>query len=179
MVAELRGAIPGPQLRRNPTIGDFPDAETSDLRWLDFDDVRRRGLRVDAIVADLGCELEDGPSRAWPMRPSRGPGAGSAIRGRDDDGADALSACHPTNSVRCCRRGSIFVVRRAVRIGPDRSPDAGIPAVLAVVALIVRLDSPVTDFLSADPYRPARSPFRMIKFRTMFVGVPGPVSRPR
>ena len=29
-------------------------------RWLDFDDVRSRGMRVDAIVAALGAELGAG-----------------------------------------------------------------------------------------------------------------------
>ncbi|PZA14195.1 hypothetical protein, partial [Parazoarcus communis] len=40
------------------TIAALPKLPT--CRWLDFADVRRDGLRVDAIVADLNAELEEG-----------------------------------------------------------------------------------------------------------------------
>lgn len=144
-------------------------------RWLDFDDVRRRGLRVDAIVADLSADLEEGRLAAL---------ADAAIAGvpvldrryvvETMTGRTPLSGLSPNEFGSLLPSRQYLVVRRALELGLTVLFLPLFLPMLGVVALIVRLDSPgPVFFLQTRIGRRGRS-FRMVKFRTMFVDVPGP-----
>lgn len=175
VVAELRARY----LVRNYAVTPFSAIaampKLATCRWLDFDSVRRRGLRVDAIVADLGGELEEGTLAAL---------ADAAIAGvpvldrryvvETMTGRTPLSGLSPNEFGALLPSRQYLVVRRAVEWGLTVLLLPLFLPVLAIVALIVRLDSPGPVFFLQTRIGRRGRPFRMIKFRTMFVGVPGP-----
>jgi len=144
-------------------------------RWLDFAEVRRRSLRVDAIVADLGGEMEEGQIGAL---------ADAAIAGvpvldrryivETMTGRTPLGGLTPNEFGALLPSRQYLVVRRAVELALTILLLPVLLPILAVVALLIRLDSggPVF-FLQTRIGRQGR-PFRMIKFRTMYDGASGP-----
>ena len=144
-------------------------------RWLDFTEVRGRGLRVDAIVADLGGELGEGQIEAL---------ADAAIAGvpvldrryivETMTGRTPLGGLTPNEFGALLPSRQYLVVRRGIELALTVLFLPLMLPVLALVALLVRLDSrgPVF-FLQTRIGRRGR-PFRMIKFRTMYVDAGGP-----
>ncbi|MDP3241867.1 MAG: sugar transferase, partial [Reyranella sp.] len=175
VIAQLRGRylVRNYAVTPHSAIASLPRLST--CRWLDFDDVRQRGLRVDAIVADLSDDLGEGQLAAL---------ADAAIAGvpvldrryvvENMTGRTPLSGLTPNEFGSLLPSRQYLVVRRALEWGLTVFFLPLLLPILAVVALIVRLDSPgPVFFLQTRIGRRGRA-FRMIKFRTMFVGVPGP-----
>ena len=175
VIAQMRGRylVRNYAVTPHATIDTLPRLPT--CRWLDFDDVRQRRLRVDAIVADLSGELGEGQLAAL---------ADAAIAGvpvldrryvvENMTGRTPLSGLSPNEFGSLLPSRQYLVVRRALEWGLTVVVLPLLLPILAVVALVVRLDSPgPVFFLQTRIGRRGRS-FRMVKFRTMFVGVPGP-----
>jgi len=175
VIAQLRGRylVRNYAVTPHSVIASLPQLAT--CRWLDFDDVRRRGLRVDAIVADLSRDLGEGQLGAL---------ADAAIAGvpvldrryvvETMTGRTPLSGLSPNEFGSLLPSRQYLVIRRLLELGLTVVFLPLLLPMLAVVALIVRLDSPgPVFFLQTRIGRRGRA-FRMIKFRTMFVGVPGP-----
>ena len=147
----------------------------STCRWLDFADVRRDGLRVDAIVADLGAELEEGQIEAL---------ADAAIAGvpvldrrhivETLTGRTPLGGLTPNEFGALLPSRQYLVVRRVIELGLTILVLPLLLPVLVIVGLLVRLDSPGPVFFVQIRIGRRGRPFRMIKFRTMFHGATGP-----
>jgi lipopolysaccharide/colanic/teichoic acid biosynthesis glycosyltransferase len=144
-------------------------------RWLDFDDVRSRGMRVDAIVADLGVDLGEGRLAAL---------ADAAIAGvpvldrryivETLTGRIPLGGLTPNEFGALLPSRQYLVVRRVVELGLTVLLLPVLLPVVLFVAMIVRLDSGGPVFFAQTRIGRRGRPFRMIKFRTMFHGVHGP-----
>jgi lipopolysaccharide/colanic/teichoic acid biosynthesis glycosyltransferase len=144
-------------------------------RWLDFTEVRGRGLRVDAIVADLASELEEGQIEAL---------ADAAIAGvpvldrryivETMTGRTPLGGLTPNEFGALLPSRQYLVVRRGIELAFTVLFLPLILPVLAIVALLVRLDSPGPVFFLQTRIGRRGRPFRMIKFRTMYDGAGGP-----
>jgi lipopolysaccharide/colanic/teichoic acid biosynthesis glycosyltransferase len=155
------------------SIGSMPQLNT--CRWLDFDQVARGDLRVDAIVADLGASLSEGQVAAL---------AGAAIAGvpvldrryvlESLTGRTPLGGLTPNEFGSLLPSRHYLVVRRAIELGVTILALPLLLPLLASVALTVRLTSsgPVL-FAQMRVGRRGRI-FRMLKFRTMFHGADGP-----
>jgi lipopolysaccharide/colanic/teichoic acid biosynthesis glycosyltransferase len=155
------------------SIPDMPVLGT--CRWLDFDEVRSLGMRVDAIVADLGADLGEGRLAAL---------ADAAIAGvpvldrryivETLTGRIPLGGLTPNEFGALLPSRQYLVVRRLVEIVLTVLLLPILLPILLAVAIIVRLDSagPVF-FLQTRIGRRGRA-FRMVKFRTMFHGAGGP-----
>lgn len=175
VIAELRARY----LVRNYAV--MPKSAISTLprlptcRWLDFTEVRKRGLRVDAIVADLGGELEEGQIEAL---------ADAAIAGvpvldrryivETMTGRTPLGGLTPNEFGALLPSRQYLVVRRGIEVVFTVLFLPLILPVLALVALLVRLDSPGPVFFLQTRIGRRGRPFRMIKFRTMYDGAGGP-----
>lgn len=174
-VAELRSRY----LIRNyaviprPSIIDMPALAT--CRWLDFDEVRKRGMRVDAIVADLNAELGEGRVAAL---------ADAAIAGvpvldrryivETLTGRTPLGGLTPNEFGALLPSRQYMVVRRLIELGLTVLLLPVLLPVLLVVAAVVRLDSAGPVLFVQTRIGRRGQPFRMIKFRTMFDGADGP-----
>jgi lipopolysaccharide/colanic/teichoic acid biosynthesis glycosyltransferase len=144
-------------------------------RWLDFTEVRGRGLRVDAIVADLASELEEGQIEAL---------ADAAIAGvpvldrryivETMTGRTPLGGLTPNEFGALLPSRQYLVVRRGIELAFTVLFLPLILPVLAIVALLVRLDSQGPVFFLQTRIGRRGRPFRMIKFRTMYDGAGGP-----
>ncbi len=144
-------------------------------RWLDFDDVRRLGLRVDAIVADLGAELSDEQLAAL---------ADAAIAGvpvldrryivESLTGRTPLGGLSPNEFGALLPSRQYLVVRRAIELVLTVLALPLLLPLLAVIAAVVRHDSPGPVFFIQNRVGRRGEVFRMIKFRTMFDGTRGP-----
>jgi len=144
-------------------------------RWLDFDDVRSRGMRVDAIVADLGVDLGEGRLAAL---------ADAAIAGvpvldrryivETLTGRIPLGGLTPNEFGALLPSRQYLVVRRVVELGLTVLLLPVMLPVLLFVAMIVRFDSGAPVFFVQTRIGRRGRPFRMIKFRTMFHGAHGP-----
>jgi lipopolysaccharide/colanic/teichoic acid biosynthesis glycosyltransferase len=155
------------------SIADMPVLAT--CRWLDFDDVQDRGMRVDAIVADLGADLGKGRLAAL---------ADAAIAGvpvldrryivETMTGRTPLGGLTPNEFGALLPSRQYLVVRRVIELCLTVLLLPVLLPVLLVVAAIVRLDSPGPVFFVQTRIGRRGQPFRMIKFRTMFHGASGP-----
>ncbi|MBI2736006.1 MAG: sugar transferase [Rhodospirillales bacterium] len=155
------------------SIADMPVLST--CRWLDFDDVQSRNIRVDAIVADLGSGL--GEARLAAL-------ADAAIAGvpvldrryivETLTGRTPLGGLTPNEFGALLPSRQYLVVRRLVELGLTVLLLPILLPVLLGVALAVRLDSPGPIFFVQTRIGRRGQPFRMIKFRTMFHGAGGP-----
>lgn len=155
------------------SIADMPMLST--CRWLDFDDVQRQDIRVDAIVADLGADLGEGRLAAL---------ADAAIAGvpvldrryivETMTGRTPLGGLTPNEFGALLPSRQYLVVRRAVELGLTVLMLPILLPVLVGVALIVRLDSPGPVFFMQTRIGRRGQAFRMVKFRTMFHGAGGP-----
>jgi lipopolysaccharide/colanic/teichoic acid biosynthesis glycosyltransferase len=144
-------------------------------RWLDFDDVQNRGMRVDAIVADLSADLGEGRLAAL---------ADAAIAGvpvldrryivETMTGRTPLGGLTPNEFGALLPSRQYLVVRRVIELCLTVLILPVLLPVLLVVAAIVRLDSPGPVFFVQTRIGRRGQPFRMIKFRTMFHGAGGP-----
>jgi lipopolysaccharide/colanic/teichoic acid biosynthesis glycosyltransferase len=143
--------------------------------WLSFENVERDGIRVDAIVADLGAGLTERQVSAL---------AGAAIAGvpvldrryivETLTGRTPLGGLTPNEFGALLPSRQYLVVRRSIELLLTVLFVPIFLPMLAVVALVIRLDSsgPIF-FVQTRVGRRGRS-FRMIKFRTMFHGASGP-----
>jgi lipopolysaccharide/colanic/teichoic acid biosynthesis glycosyltransferase len=175
VIAQMRGRylVRNYAVTPRATIDGLPRLPT--CRWLDFDDVRQRRLRVDAIVADLSGELGKGQLAAL---------ADAAIAGvpvldrryvvENMTGRTPLSGLSPNEFGSLLPSRQYLVVRRVIELGFTVVFLPLLLPMLAVVALVVRFDSPGPVFFLQTRIGRRGQPFRMIKFRTMYVGVPGP-----
>ena len=155
------------------SIGDMPVLAT--CRWLDFDDVQKLGMRVDAIVADLGADLGEGRLAAL---------ADAAIAGvpvldrryivETMTGRTPLGGLTPNEFGALLPSRQYLVVRRVIELGLTLLLLPVLLPMLLIVAAVVRLDSPGPVFFVQTRIGRRGEPFRMIKFRTMFHGAGGP-----
>ena len=174
-VAELRSRY----LIRNyavmpaSSIAQMPTLPT--CRWLDFDEVCGRGIRVDAIVADLGAELGEGRIAAL---------ADAAIAGipvldrryilESLTGRTPLGGLTPNEFGALLPSRQYLVVRRAIELLCTFALLPVLVPLLLGIALVVRLDSPGPVFFLQTRIGRRGQPFRMVKFRTMRHGAGGP-----
>jgi lipopolysaccharide/colanic/teichoic acid biosynthesis glycosyltransferase len=143
--------------------------------WLPFEDVERHGIRVDAIVADLGASLTERQVSAL---------AGAAIAGvpvldrryivETMTGRTPLSGLTPNEFGSLLPSRQYLVVRRSIELLLTVLFVPIFLVMLAAVALIIRLDSPGPIFFVQTRIGRRGRSFRMIKFRTMFHGASGP-----
>jgi lipopolysaccharide/colanic/teichoic acid biosynthesis glycosyltransferase len=155
------------------SIADMPILAT--CRWLDFDEVQNRTMRVDAIVADLNADLGEGQVAAL---------ADAAIAGvpvldrryivETLTGRTPLGGLTPNEFGALLPSRQYLVVRRLVELGLTVLLLPVLLPVLLIVAAGVRLDSPGPVFFVQTRIGRRGQPFRMIKFRTMFHGAGGP-----
>jgi lipopolysaccharide/colanic/teichoic acid biosynthesis glycosyltransferase len=154
-------------------IGAMPDLPN--YRWLGFDEVQAQAIRVDAIVADLGPDLSEQQISAL---------AGAAIAGvpildrryilENLTGRTPLGGLTPNEFGALLPSRQYLVVRRAIELGMTVLVLPLLLPVLAVVALVVRSDSPgPVLFMQMRVGRRGRV-FSMVKFRTMYHGASGP-----
>jgi len=151
----------------------MPKSES--CRWLDFDDVYRRGIRVDAIVADLSADLGEGRLAAL---------ADAAISGvpvldrryivETLTGQTPLGGLTPNEFGALLPSRQYLLVRRALELLATIAALPLLLPVLAVIALVVRFDSPGPVFFLQERVGRRGKPFRMVKFRTMRHGAGGP-----
>jgi lipopolysaccharide/colanic/teichoic acid biosynthesis glycosyltransferase len=155
------------------SIADMPVLAT--CRWLDFDDVQDIGMRVDAIVADLGADLGEGRLAAL---------ADAAIAGvpvldrryivETMTGRTPLGGLTPNEFGALLPSRQYLVVRRVIELALTVLVLPLLLPVLLIAAAIVRLDSPGPVFFVQTRIGRRGQPFSMIKFRTMFHGAGGP-----
>ena len=155
------------------SIADMPTLST--CRWLDFDDVQRRNISVDAIVADLDADLGEGRLAAL---------ADAAIAGvpvldrryivETLTGRTPLGGLTPNEFGALLPSRQYLVIRRVVELVLTTLLLPILLPVLLVVALVVRLDSPGPIFFVQPRIGRRGQSFRMVKFRTMFHGAGGP-----
>ena len=144
-------------------------------RWLDFDEVQRRGMRVDAIVADLSADLGEGRLAAL---------ADAAIAGvpvldrryivETLTGRTPLGGLTPNEFGSLLPSRQYLVVRRVIELALTVLVLPVLAPTLLIVAAVVRFDSPGPVFFVQTRIGRRGQPFRMIKFRTMFHGAGGP-----
>ncbi len=144
-------------------------------QWLPFEEVERDGIRVDAIVADLGAGLSQSQISSL---------AGAAIAGvpvldrryivETMTGRTPLGGLTPNEFGALLPSRQYLVVRRSIELLLTVLFAPVFLLLLALVALAIRLDSagPIF-FIQTRVGRRGRS-FQMIKFRTMFHGASGP-----
>ena len=174
-VAQLRSRF----LVRNYAVmpgssrGEMPTSAS--CRWLDFDDVYRRGIRVDAIVADLSADLGEGRLEAL---------ADAAIAGvpvldrryivETLTGRTPLGGLTPNEFGALLPSRQYLMVRRAIELLLTVAVLPILLPLLLGIAIVVRLDSPGPIFFLQTRIGRRGQPFRMVKFRTMRHGADGP-----
>ena len=175
VIAQLRGRylVRNYAVTPHSAIASLPRLST--CRWLDFDDVRKRGLRVDAIVADLSHDLGEGQLAAL---------ADAAIAGvpvldrryvvETMTGRTPLSGLAPNEFGALLPSRQYLVVRRATELLCTVLLLPLLLPVLVLVALAVRLDSRGPVFFVQRRVARRGHIFPMIKFRTMYHGSTGP-----
>ncbi|MGQ0580705.1 MAG: sugar transferase [Reyranella sp.] len=155
------------------SIATMPELHA--CRWLDFDEVQRRQMRVDAIVADLSADLPDGQLEAL---------ADAAIAGipvldrryivESLTGRTPLGGLTPNEFGALLPSRQYLVVRRFIELVLTVAVLPVLLLVLGVIAAVVRYDSPgPVLFVQSRVGRRGRV-FRMVKFRTMYHGAQGP-----
>jgi len=144
-------------------------------RWLDFEEVGRDGVRVDAIVTDLAADLGEQQLQAL---------ANAAIAGvpvldrryvlETMTGRTPLGGLTPNEFGALLPSRQYLVIRRAIELALTILTLPLLLPILAVVAIVVRATSagPVL-FVQPRVGRRGRV-FRMVKFRTMYHGAAGP-----
>lgn len=155
------------------SIATMPELDA--CRWLDFDEVLRRRTRVDAIVADVSADLPDDQIVAL---------ADAAIAGipvldrryivESLTGRTPLSGLTPNEFGALLPSRQYLVVRRLIELVLTVAVLPVLLLVLAVVAAVVRFDSPGPVLFVQSRVGRRRRVFRMVKFRTMYHGVEGP-----
>jgi lipopolysaccharide/colanic/teichoic acid biosynthesis glycosyltransferase len=174
-VAQLRGRY----LVRNyavvpaSLIAEMPDSPA--CHWLTYQDVEKLDIRVDAMVADLGPDLTEAQASALAAAAIAGVPVldrryiVESLTGRTPLGGltpNEFGALLPSRQYLVIRRGLELLL--TVLMLPILLP------ILAVLALVVRLDSPGPIFFLQERVGRRGRIFRMIKFRTMHHGAAGP-----
>ncbi len=174
-VAQLRGRylIRNYAVVPSSLISEMP--ERAFCRWLTYEDVEAVGMRVDAMVADLGPDLTESQVAAL---------AGAAIAGvpvldrrymvETMTGRTPLGGLMPNEFGALLPSRQYLVVRRGCELLLTLLVLPVLLPILAVVALVVRLDSPGPIFFQHERVGRRGRIFRMIKFRTMYHGAGGP-----
>jgi lipopolysaccharide/colanic/teichoic acid biosynthesis glycosyltransferase len=159
--------IPASLIEAMPVIGT--------CRWLDFEEVGRDGVQVDAIVTDLAADLGEQQLQAL---------ANAAIAGvpvldrryvlETMTGRTPLGGLTPNEFGALLPSRQYLVIRRAIELALTILTLPLLLPILAVVAVVVRATSagPVL-FVQPRVGRRGRV-FRMVKFRTMYHGAAGP-----
>jgi lipopolysaccharide/colanic/teichoic acid biosynthesis glycosyltransferase len=174
-VAQLRGRYLVRTYAVVPSelIPEMP--ERAACRWLSYEDVEEMGIRVDAMVADLGPDLSEGQVTAL---------AGAAIAGvpvldrrymvETMTGRTPLGGLMPNEFGALLPSRQYLVVRRGLELLLTLLVLPVLLPILAAVALVVRLDSPGPVFYRQERVGRRGRVFRMVKFRTMYHGAGGP-----
>ncbi len=143
--------------------------------WLDFEQVGRDDVRVDAIVTDLAADLSEQQVSAL---------ASAAIAGvpvldrryvmETMTGRTPLGGLTPNEFGALLPSRQYLVIRRAIEFALTILVLPLLLPILAVLAIVVRVTSP-GPILFVQPRVGRRGRvFRMIKFRTMYHGADGP-----
>ncbi|MBS0526628.1 MAG: sugar transferase [Proteobacteria bacterium] len=149
--------------------------ETSACRWLTYEEVEAAGLRVDAMIADLGPDLTEAQVSALAAAAIAGVPVldrryiVETMTGRTPLGGltpNEFGALLPSRQYLVIRRGLELLL--TVLVLPILLP------VIAVVALLVRLDSSGPIFFLQNRVGRRGRVFRMVKFRTMHHNAGGP-----
>jgi lipopolysaccharide/colanic/teichoic acid biosynthesis glycosyltransferase len=149
--------------------------ETPACRWLTYEDVEAMGIRVDAMVADLGPDLTESQVASL---------AGAAIAGvpvldrrymvETMTGRTPLGGLRPNEFGALLPSRQYLVLRRGIELLLTVLVLPVLLPILLGVALVVRLDSPGPVFFLQSRVGRRGRVFRMIKFRTMYHGAAGP-----
>jgi lipopolysaccharide/colanic/teichoic acid biosynthesis glycosyltransferase len=154
-------------------IAEMPDSPA--CHWLTYQDVEKLDIRVDAMVADLGPDLTEAQASALAAAAIAGVPVldrryiVESLTGRTPLGGltpNEFGALLPSRQYLVIRRGLELLL--TVLMLPILLP------ILAVLALVVRLDSPGPIFFLQERVGRRGRIFRMIKFRTMHHGAAGP-----
>ena len=174
-VAQLRARY----LTRNyaviPTglITSMPEVNT--CRWLEFDEVAKHGVRVDAIVADLDERLNEHQVSALAQAAISGvPVLDRRYILETLTGRTPLSGLTPNEFGALLPSRQYLVIRRALELLLTILVLPLFLPVLAIVAVLVRLDSAGPILFSQVRVGRRGRVFSMIKFRTMYHGAKGP-----
>jgi lipopolysaccharide/colanic/teichoic acid biosynthesis glycosyltransferase len=154
-------------------LGTMPNVGTCE--WLDFADVQSGGMRVDAIVADLGAGLTETELSAL---------ANAAIAGvpvldrrfivESLTGRTPLGGLMPNEFGALLPSRQYLLVRRVIELTLTvLALPVLLPALLAL-AILVRLDSDGPIFFLQPRVGRRGNVFQMVKFRTMYHGAAGP-----
>ncbi|CAN5828660.1 sugar transferase [soil metagenome] len=155
------------------SIAELPILST--CRWLDFDEVQTHRTRVDAIVADLGADLDERQLDALAAAALAGvPVLDRRYMVETVTGRIPLGGLTPNEFGSLLPSRQYLVVRRLVELAFTVLLLPVLVPLLLVVAAIVRLDSPGPVFFVQTRIGRRSRPFRMIKFRTMVHGAGGP-----
>jgi lipopolysaccharide/colanic/teichoic acid biosynthesis glycosyltransferase len=154
-------------------IAEMPEAPS--CQWLTYEEVEKLGIRVDAMVADLGPDLTEAQAAAL---------AGAAIAGvpvldrryivESLTGRTPLGGLTPNEFGALLPSRQYLVIRRGLELLLTVLVMPVLVPILAAVALAVRLDSPGPVFFLQERVGRRGRVFRMIKFRTMYHGMGGP-----
>lgn len=154
-------------------MGSMP--EVANCRWLDFDTIQMGGVGVDAIVADLGAGLTEIQLSAL---------ANAAIAGvpvldrrfilENLTGRTPLNGLTPNEFGALLPSRQYLLARRAIELMLTILALPLLLPALAILALLVRLDSAGPIFFQQPRVGQRGHVFRMVKFRTMYHGAAGP-----
>ncbi|MFI5029525.1 MAG: sugar transferase [Reyranellales bacterium] len=148
---------------------------TPACHWLTYEDVEAAGLRVDAMVADLGPDLTESQASAL---------AGAAIAGvpvldrrfivETLTGRTPLGGLTPNEFGALLPSRQYLVIRRGLELLLTVVVLPILLPIIATVALLVRLDSSGPIFFLQNRVGRRGRVFRMVKFRTMHHNASGP-----
>ncbi|MBS0546299.1 MAG: sugar transferase [Proteobacteria bacterium] len=174
-VAQLRARY----LTRNYAV--LPSSLTAEMpalhtcRWLDFEQVGRENVRVDAIVTDLSTDLDETQVAALTNAAIGGvPVLDRRYVMETMTGLTPLSGLTPNEFGALLPSRQYLVVRRAIELALTILTLPLLLPVLGVVALVVRSTSPGPILFVQQRVGRRGRVFRMVKFRTMHHGVDGP-----
>jgi lipopolysaccharide/colanic/teichoic acid biosynthesis glycosyltransferase len=154
-------------------LPQMPEAPA--CHWLTYEEVEAAGMRVDAMVADLGPDLTEAQASAL---------AGAAIAGvpvldrryivETMTGRTPLGGLTPNEFGALLPSRQYLVIRRGLELLLTVLVLPILLPVIAVVALLVRLDSSGPIFFLQNRVGRRGRVFRMVKFRTMYHNAGGP-----
>lgn len=154
-------------------LSQMPEAPA--CHWLTYEEVEVAGVRVDAMVADLGPDLTEAQASAL---------AGAAIAGvpvldrryivETMTGRTPLGGLTPNEFGALLPSRQYLVIRRGLELLLTVLVLPILLPVIAVVALLVRLDSSGPIFFLQNRVGRRGRVFPMVKFRTMYHNAGGP-----
>jgi len=154
-------------------IASMPEVNT--CRWLDFDELGAKDVRVDAIVADLDASLNEHQVSTLAQAAISGvPVLDRRYILETLTGRTPLGGLTPNEFGALLPSRQYLVIRRALELLGTLLILPLLLPFLVIVALLVRLDSPGPVFFAQVRVGRRGRVFRMIKFRTMYHGVKGP-----